>query len=153
MTPGHAFHKADDEALIWLAPETRAANLAAAQKYLTETAQTQGLRIAQLLTPSSLKELYQDPATDSRTPDFIALSDHGVIYTTGTKLAEHGGFSNDDRNVALMVASPRISHHIVETSVQTTQIAPTILNMLDLDPNELQAVKLEGAKALPDLGK
>jgi hypothetical protein len=25
--------------------------------------------------------------------------------------------------------------------------------MLDLDPNELQAVKLEGAKALPDLGK
>jgi arylsulfatase A-like enzyme len=153
MTPGHAFHKADDEALIWLVPETRAANLAAAQKYLTETAQTQGLRIAQLLTPSSLKELYQDPATDSRTPDFIALSDHGVIYTTGTKLAEHGGFSNDDRNVALMVASPRISHHIVETSVQTTQIAPTILEMLDLDPNELQAVKLEGAKALPDLGK
>ena len=153
MTPGHAFHKADDEALIWLAPETRAANLAAAQKYLTETAQTQGLRIAQLLTPSSLKELYQDPATDSRTPDFIALSDHGVIYTTGTKLAEHGGFSNDDRNVALMVASPRISHHIVETSVQTTQIAPTILEMLDLDPNELQAVKLEGAKVLPDLEK
>jgi len=63
-------------------------------QYLTETAQTQGLRIAQLLTPSSLKELYQDPATDSRTPDFIALSDHGVIYTTGTKFAEHGDFSN-----------------------------------------------------------
>jgi hypothetical protein len=52
-----------------------------------------------------------------------------------------------------MVASPRISHHIVETSVQTTQIAPTILEMLNLDPNELQAVKLEGTKVLPDLGK
>ena len=52
-----------------------------------------------------------------------------------------------------MVSSPRISHHIVETSVQTTQIAPTILEMLDLDPNELQAVKLEGTKVLPDLGK
>ena len=103
MTPGHAFHKADDEALIWLVPQARAASLDAAQKYLTETAQTQELRIAQLLTPSSLKELYQDPATDSRTPDFIALSDHGVVYTTGTKLAEHGGFSNDDRNVALML--------------------------------------------------
>jgi len=25
--------------------------------------------------------------------------------------------------------------------------------MLDLDPNELQAVKLEGAKVLPDLEK
>ena len=52
-----------------------------------------------------------------------------------------------------MVASPRISHHIVETSVQTTQIAPTILEMLNMDPNELQAVKLEGTKVLPDLGK
>jgi arylsulfatase A-like enzyme len=76
-----------------------------------------------------------------------------VVYTTGTKLAEHGGFSNDDRNVALMVASPRISHRVVEAFVQTTQIAPTILEMLDLDPNELQAVKLEGAKVLPDLEK
>jgi hypothetical protein len=28
-----------------------------------------------------------------------------------------------------------------------------ILEMLDLDPNELQAVKLEGAKVLPDLEK
>jgi hypothetical protein len=76
-----------------------------------------------------------------------------VVYTTGTKLAEHAGFSNDDRNVALMASSPRISHRIVETSVQTTQIAPTILEMLNLDPNELQAVKLEGTKVLPDLGK
>jgi type I phosphodiesterase/nucleotide pyrophosphatase len=153
LTPGHAFHIADDAALIWLAPQTRATDLEAAQKYLTQPAQTQGLRIAQLLTPASLKDIYQDPATDSRTPDFIALSTHGVIYTTGTKLSEHGGFSNDDRNVALMVASPRLSHRIIETFVQTTQIAPTILKKLDLNPNELQAVKLEGTKVLPDLGK
>ena len=146
-TPGHAFHIADDEALIWLKPETRATELHNAKKYLQE--QSAALAIAQLLTPASLKDIYQDPATDSRTPDFIAISDHGVIYTTGTKLAEHGGFSNDDRNVMLMVSAPGMSPQINETIVQTTQIAPTILNALDLDPGELQAVALEGTQALP----
>ncbi|MBV9166537.1 MAG: hypothetical protein JO342_10310 [Solirubrobacterales bacterium] len=34
-------------------------------------------------------------------------------------------------------------------SVETTQIAPTILHLLGLDPNELQAVKIEGTKILP----
>lgn len=35
-------------------------------------------------------------------PDFIAVTDHGVICTGGSKLAEHGGFSDDDRNVGLI---------------------------------------------------
>ena len=41
-------------------------------------------------------------------PDFIAITDHGVICTGGSKLAEHGGFSDDDRNVALLVSSPQV---------------------------------------------
>ena len=148
-TPGYGFHIADDEALIWLKPQTREAELKPAQNYLLN--QSPALGIAQLLTPASLKDIYRDPATDSRTPDFIAVSNHGVIYTTGTKLAEHGGFSNDDRNVMLMVSAPGISPQIVETIVQTTQIAPTILRALGLEPNELEAVQREGARALPDL--
>jgi len=33
--------------------------------------------------------------------------------------------------------------------VETTQIAPTILKLLGLDPSALQAVRLEGTQALP----
>lgn len=35
--------------------------------------------------------------------------------------------------------------------VQTTQIAPTILEALGLVPERLQAVRIEGTWALPDL--
>lgn len=37
----------------------------------------------------------------------------------------------------------------VTTMVETTQIAPTILKTLGLDPNKLQAVQIEGTKTLP----
>jgi len=148
QTPGYAFHNADDVALVWLTPQTRTANLAAAGAYLESQAGT--LRIAALAGPELLRLLYQDPATDSRTPDFIALPQHGVIYTGGSKLAEHGGFTNDDRNVALVVSAPRIQGRVVEDEVETRQIAPTILRALGLDPHELQGVRLEGTRALPN---
>lgn len=147
QTPGYGFHVADDVALVWLAPQTRAANLAAASAYLLAQAST--LKIAALAGPEILRLFYQDPATDSRTPDFIALPQYGVIYTTGTKLAEHGGFTNDDRNVALLLSAPRMQGRVVEDVVETRQIAPTILRALGLDPRELQAVRQEGTTVLP----
>ena len=82
-------------------------------------------------------------------PDFIALTDHGVICTGGSKLAEHGGWSQDDRNVALVMSSPHIKHpRIVDDPTFTTQIAPTVLDALDLDPRSLQAVREEGTQSL-----
>jgi hypothetical protein len=148
LTPGYAFHVADDVGLVWLQPQTRAANLAAADAYLQSQAGT--LDIAGLAGPDLLRLIYQDPATDSRTPDFIAIPQHGVIYTTGSKLAEHGGFAQDDRNVALVVSAPRIQGRVVQDVVETRQIAPTILRVLGLNPAELEAVRIEGTRALPD---
>jgi arylsulfatase A-like enzyme len=81
-------------------------------------------------------------------PDFIAVTDHGVICTGGSKLAEHGGFSDDDRNVALLVSAPGIKPEIVESLTYTTQIAPTILTALGLDPSKLDGVRLEGTQVL-----
>jgi arylsulfatase A-like enzyme len=81
-------------------------------------------------------------------PDFIAITDHGVICTGGSKLAEHGGFSNDDRNVALVVSAPGIKPEVVENLTYTTQIAPTILAALGLDPNALIGVQKEGTQVL-----
>ena len=146
-TPGYAFHVADDEALIWLTPQDAAAARAAANNYLL--GQADALKIEGVAGREVLRLFYQDPATDSRTPDFLALPQYGVIYTGGTKLSEHGGFADDDRNVALLVSAPGIAGHMVDEVVETRQIAPTILRALGLNPRSLQAVQEEGTVVLP----
>ncbi len=35
--------------------------------------------------------VYNAPATDSRTPDFMVAVNPGVVYTSASKIAEHGG--------------------------------------------------------------
>lgn len=149
QTPGfgtHGFEICDDEALIWLEPDLEKSSYKAAEAYLKANAAS--LHIAQLLDRTSLTPLYEDPFHNSRVPDFIAVTDHGVICTGGTKLAEHGGFSNDDRNVALLVSAPGIKPEIVEWLTYTTQIAPTILAAVGLDPNQLIGVQKEGTQVL-----
>jgi hypothetical protein len=41
-----------------------------------------------------------------------------------------------------------LSPGVIRAAVTTTQIAPTILELLNLDPTALQAVKLEGTAVL-----
>jgi hypothetical protein len=151
----NGFEICDDEALVWLSPELQqATNPATGHPYYADAkayiqAHATALHIEKLLDRDELTQLYEDPFHNSRVPDFIAITDHGVICTGGSKLAEHGGFSKDDRNVALLVSSPRIKHaKIVEDLTFTTQIAPTILDALDLDPRSLQAVREEGVEVL-----
>lgn len=93
---------------------------------------------------------YQDPAHDSRTPDIIGIARVGVIYTGGSKIAEHGGFNEDDTRVALLVSHPDFDQETVHAAVTTAQIAPTILKLLGLDPDELEAVRAENTSVLPD---
>ncbi len=148
-TPGfgtHGFEICDDVGLIWLQPDLQQANYDAAKAYLLANAGK--LHIQQLLDRTSLTPLYGDPFENSRVPDFVAVTDHGVICTGGTKLSEHGGFSDDDRNVALLLSAPKIAPRVVETLSYTTQIAPTILTALGLDPNRLKGVRSEHTKVL-----
>ena len=148
-TPGfgtHGFEICDDAGLIWLQPDLQQADYEAAKAYLLANAAT--LHISQLLDRTSLTTLYGDPFANSRVPDFIAVTDHGIICTSGTKLAEHGGFSDDDRNVLLLLSAPRIQPQVVETLSYTTQIAPTILTALGLDPRLLKATQTEGTSVL-----
>ena len=93
--------------------------------------------------------MFQDPAHDSRVPDIIGITRVGVIYTGGSKIAEHGGFNPDDVHVALLVSHPDLPKSLVESKVATKQIAPTILKALGLNPKELEAVRLEDTEALP----
>jgi hypothetical protein len=76
----------------------------------------------------------------------------GVIYTgSSKKQAEHGGFAHDDTNVMLLVSNPHFNSSTITTFVETTQVAPTILKILGLDPNALDAVQKEGTQVLPGL--
>ena len=76
----------------------------------------------------------------------------GVVYTGSLKKqAEHGGFAHDDTNVMLLVSNPRLHARSITTFVETTQVAPTILRLLGLDPNSLDAVRKEGTSVLPGL--
>ncbi|HEX8874948.1 MAG TPA: hypothetical protein VF780_10000, partial [Nitrosospira sp.] len=110
------------------------------------------LNIQDVLAGELLKLRFNDPAIDSRTPDLIVLPTPGTIYTqSAKKIAEHGGFSNDDTNVALIVSHPGLPKKVVKSPVETTQVAPTILEALHIDPEELLAVRKEKTTPLPAL--
>jgi len=48
-------------------------------------------------------------------------------------------------------SNPSLLAKTVTTAVETTQVAQTILQALGLDPNSLDAVKMEGTQVLPGL--
>jgi arylsulfatase A-like enzyme len=82
----------------------------------------------------------------------FGISQVGTIYTTGSKIAEHGGDNAGDRDVPLVVYAPgHVSSGQFDRWVETTQVAPTILRLLGLDPRELDAVRIEGTRVLPGL--
>ena len=87
---------------------------------------------------------------DPRVPDLLGITQVGVVYTGGKgKIAEHGGANPQDRNVPLIVSGNPIRHHRSSGQhVETTQIAPTVLTLLGLNPNYLQAVQIEHTAAL-----
>ncbi len=145
---GYGFNIADDASLIWLDPSKRTpATLAATQVDLQAAAGALGIKT--ILGADQLKQYFRDPATDSRTPDFLVVSEKGVIYTHGSKLAEHGGLADDDRHVGMLISAPGLEGERIDAPVATTQIAPTILRALGISPRELQAVQIEGTRALP----
>ena len=89
---------------------------------------------------------------DPRTPDIVVIPNVGVVYTGSTKKqAEHGGYAWDDTNVMLLVSNPGLESTTIHSFVETTQVAPTILQLLGLDPSDLDAVKSEGTPVLPGL--
>jgi hypothetical protein len=89
---------------------------------------------------------------DPRTPDIIVIPNVGVVYTGSLKKqSEHGGFAHDDTNVMLLVSNPGIRAHTDTSFVETSQVAPTILQLLGLDPEALDAVRIEGTPVLPSL--
>jgi arylsulfatase A-like enzyme len=146
----------DDISLLWLSPGASTANAVS----LLEATGKNGVPYAgvgQIFWGHSLRQLFDKPGLpfdggDPRTPDIIIQPNVGVIYTGSLKKqAEHGGFSQDDTNVMLLVSNPSIKKSVVASFVETSQVAPTVLKLLGFDPNELLAVRKEGTPVLPGL--
>ena len=147
VAPGLAAQvTADDVALIWLSDASRANDVAAALSAHRDEA-----AIGEVLGSEALEVSFGKLGT--RRPDVVALPHVGVIYTkpTATKIAEHGGFAEDDDHVALLVSNPSLRARTLRTSVATASIAPTILQALRIPTDALDAVEIEGTPPLPGL--
>lgn len=141
------FVQDDDIALIWLQDQSQTK---AVVDYLNTNAKA--LFIDEVLGGDELKLKFNDPTHDSRTPDVIVLPTYGTVYTGSTvKNAEHGGMSFADTNVGLIVSNPRFPSVVLKTPVLTSQVAPTILQALDIEPETLKSVRIEHTPVLPGM--
>jgi arylsulfatase A-like enzyme len=138
----------DDIALIWLVDQSMDAQV---QAYINANAIP--LFVDETMGGNELRLRFNDPLKDSRTPDIIVRPNYGTIYTTSSaKNAEHGGFGYSDTGVGLLVSNPSIATKVLKTPVATSQVAPTIIKYLGLDPDSLNSVKAEKTPVLPGLG-
>lgn len=150
----------DDGMLIWLSNPSPAAAAFAARYLRTHPATGNTIDGGSRTLPSSgLSKVYAGvaaanyfhvPVAEPRHPDLVGIARHGVVYTGGTsKIAEHGGADPQDRDVPLVVSGAGVGAGRITVPVGTTQIAPTILALLGLDPQALQAVRAEHTAVLP----
>src|SRR5712671_3323903 len=142
------FVQDDDIALIWLQGQ----NISNQQvtDYLNTNAVP--LFIDEVMGGLELTLKFNDPSTDSRTPDIIVQPVYGTTYTkSGSKNSEHGGFSYGDTNVGLIVSNPAFGSTVLKTPVSTSQVAPSILHALGINPRALKSVQIEKTDLLPVL--
>jgi hypothetical protein len=151
----------DDAMIMWLSDRSQAAADFAKAFLLGHNGTGNDInRNAKAYTASGLTTVYAGKQAaaffgtsvgDPRVPDLYASAQHGVVFTGGTgKFAEHGGADPQDRNVPLVISGKASdAGSSSSATVETTQIAPTILRLLGLNPRELQAVRAEGTKSLP----
>ena len=143
-----AFDISDDGSLIWLTdPSLTPAVVATLSTPANQTA----LGIQEIFSGQALRNKFNNPGADPRTPDIVLKVNTGVIFTGGSKLSEHGGFNEDDVHTALLVANPALAHAVVKAAVSNQQVAPTIIKALGLNPEELEAVRKEQIQPLPFL--
>jgi hypothetical protein len=137
----------DDISLIWL---TNQGDVGSAVEALQQS--SAAARVQKIYSDRSLMKLFGSPLTDPRVPDLIVQPIPGTIYSkSAAKIAEHGGFAEDDTHTALVVSNPTIEAGTVDERVTNLQVAPTILKALGLDANGLDAVRLEHTRPLPEL--
>jgi hypothetical protein len=143
----------DDVSVLWL---NKGASVNSAVELLEKNAGAGAIGLGQIYYGPSLFLNYNvgglDPGEDPRTPDIIVTPNVGVTYSgSTTMIGDHGGFAHDDTNVILLIAHPDFTARTVSATTTTTQVAPTIVKALGLDPSALDAVRAEGTTVLPEV--
>ncbi|MHA7206492.1 alkaline phosphatase family protein, partial [Burkholderia pseudomallei] len=153
---GTGFVQTDDVGLVWLR-DPRQLSAAVATLKANLGCNAPGICAdgpqAYILYGPSVAERFGNPAL-GRTPDIVVQPNPGVIYTSSKKKdEEHGGNAPDDSHLGLLVSYAGLRQgRTIDAPVLTTQVAPTILRSLGLEPRLLHAVALEGTRVLPGLG-
>jgi hypothetical protein len=141
----------DDVSVLWL---NKGESVSSAVELLEQNAAAIGL--GQIYYGPTLALNYNvggwGSGQDPRTPDIIVTPNVGVTYSgSTTMIADHGGFAHDDTNVMLLVSHSCFKPQTVSAETATTQVAPTILKALGLNPSALDAVRAEGTPVLPEV--
>ncbi len=152
----------DDGMLWWLSNRSQAAADFVKHYLLTHDAvgyNIDGKKVT--LSASGLSTVYAGvasaayfgvPNSDPRHPVIFGIVQHGVIYADAPDIAQHGGADFQDLSIPILVVLPGLHHGTTVTSqVKIIQIAPTILALLGLNPEALQAVQIEHTQILPGL--
>jgi hypothetical protein len=169
-----AFAVQDDVSLLYLQDQTQTQQATDALNNFKNTGSINVYFQGQLVTLPASEVIDQvlsgtalvnaglgNAATDSTTPDLIVTLFPGFIWVGNpqkftNKRAEHGGFSEDDTHVALIVGGgalpASVQDTMVTTPVQLQQVAVSALDALGLDPSKLTGAVIESTKALPLLG-
>jgi arylsulfatase A-like enzyme len=155
-------HSTDDDGmLLWLADHSQAAADFARTFLLAQSGSGNDISDkARPFSSAGLSEIEAGQAAatyfhaapgDARVPDIVGIAQNGTVYTGGkSKIAEHGGADAQARNVPILISGPGVEQGRSNPApVETTQIAPTVLAALGLDPGELQAVDREHTSSLP----
>jgi len=162
--PTLVVQEADDDGLLWwLSDRSQQAtefvknylwtHSAPAVNYAGQTVTVQHSGLKRIFAGRESARFFGVANSDPHHPDVFGIAQVGTIYATGSKIAEHGGDNPGDRDVPLVVYAPSsVSPGQSDRWVENTQVAPTILKLLGLDPNQLQAVREEGTQVLPGIG-
>jgi arylsulfatase A-like enzyme len=163
-SPTLVVQEADDDGLLWwLSDRSQAAtdfvrnylwtHTAPAVNYAGQTITVQHSGLREIFAGHQAAHFFGVRYSDPHHPDVFGISQVGTIYTTGSKIAEHGGDNPGDRDVPLVLHAPgTVQPGQSSRPVETTQVPPTILKLLGLSPSLLHAVQREGTRVLPGLG-
>ena len=163
------FSISDDAMLLWLADRSehatefartfrwnyqvlKASGSDANGKLIDKTADTLHSGLRAIYAGADAAELIGVRRADERVPDVIGIAAVGTVYSSPAKIkkiSEHGGSAAQDRHVPIIVWGAGVKGRFVDEPVETTQIAPTILSLLGLRAEELQAVRKEDTEVLP----
>jgi len=142
----YAFDISDDASLIWLNDQTQTASVVST---LAQPANMTALGIQEIFAGPSMRTKFADPVKDDHVPDILVKVNTGVVFTTGSKIAEHGGDNEDDVHTVLLVARKGTIPMETKTPVTNYQVAPSIVKVLGLNLNNLDAYRMQNVQPLP----